>query len=865
MATLRPLQSSFLAGQISELLIEQVGTELYRSGCLQLLNVIVLRQGVVTRRPGTVYVATSESNARPWLVPFVYAENDAYCLAFTPLKLRFYRAHATITSGGSPYELTTVYTADDLANIRFQQVHDLMFLVDGAHYPQVLTRSGHTSWTIADAAIEDGPFLDENIEETTITPDATTGTISLAASVDVFESGHVGSYWQLRHRKAESKVSQSFTATGVSSQVYGGRGSKWEFVVSGSWSGTAVLQISYDNGSSWQDHYTVSSTSASIVNERQVAPEAADEEYLLRANVTSLGQGPVQVDVYVRAYLHAGVVKITAVSDGQNATATVIATLADTTATKRWSEGAWSTKRGFPRVVFGVDGRVGYASTTYQPLGIWMSETRGYTFFVAGLADDDAFGFELARAQQNRIQWVASTEFSNLLVGTTRGIIPIPPADQTKGYTPSNLPRQKRMVNVSVGSAAPVYSESAGIFLTRAGTRVHELVYSLEEDGLLSPDITLRCPEIVGTGLVGVIHVEEPEPMVWTWAADGRFPACTYSRSYQHAAWHDHATDGEVVSMIEIPVSGGDEVWMAVKRTINGTDRYFIEYMGMLDRGANEDGDYVLNPRLEDCKYLDASLTWDGGDAVEISGVTAADPVVVTLSSWPSDGDGNPLADGHTVKIRDIDGAEGVEGMEQLNDLVFTVSDADSGAKTLQLKSIDTGEYWDTSGYAAYVSGGTLERVAIAFDGLDHFANHTISCLTDGIEHDDVAIDGDGETELVDYFNTVHFGLGYTSVVEPMPFETPATVSTRKSINSLTVSFWHSIGMEAGPSLSDTKEIEVPRELVDGWTSRPQMFTGRRSVKFNASRNKYGRLVIVQRKPLPMTIRAIAPKLDVSR
>ncbi len=79
----------------------------------------------------------------------------------------------TYTSGGTwsrPYEIATPYLLADIPDIKFAQSADTLYLVHGTYAPRKLTRTAHTAWTLDQITFLDGPYLDENVSTTTLTP-----------------------------------------------------------------------------------------------------------------------------------------------------------------------------------------------------------------------------------------------------------------------------------------------------------------------------------------------------------------------------------------------------------------------------------------------------------------------------------------------------------------------------------------------------------------------------------------------------------------------------------------------------------------------------------------------------------------------
>ena len=130
--------------------------------------------------------------------------------------------YTTYSSGGTAakvFEISTPYTSSQLFDIQFAQSADIMYLVHPLHEPAILSRTGHTSWTLADAVFEKGPYLDANSTSTTLTSSATTvGTgRTLTASASLFASTDVGRLFKLGN--GHGKITAFTSATVVTVEV----------------------------------------------------------------------------------------------------------------------------------------------------------------------------------------------------------------------------------------------------------------------------------------------------------------------------------------------------------------------------------------------------------------------------------------------------------------------------------------------------------------------------------------------------------------------------------------------------------------------------------------------------------------------
>jgi hypothetical protein len=186
---------SFTAGEMSDSMQGRTDFAKYFSAASRIENFVVLPHGPITRRPGTYFVAeVKTSSAKTRLIPFSFSTEQTYVLEFGNQYIRFYKDDGQITSGGSAYEIASPYTTAQLFDLKFAQSADVMYVCNENHPVKKLSRTGHTSWTLADVDFTDGPYLDSNTSSTTMTPSGTSGSITITASSNVFVSTDVNRF-----------------------------------------------------------------------------------------------------------------------------------------------------------------------------------------------------------------------------------------------------------------------------------------------------------------------------------------------------------------------------------------------------------------------------------------------------------------------------------------------------------------------------------------------------------------------------------------------------------------------------------------------------------------------------------------------
>jgi hypothetical protein len=224
------------------------------------------------------------------------------------------------------YTIVTPYDSNEVWDIQYAQYDNSMYLVTPDEPPQLLTRTAHNAWTLTDLStvIDDGPFMEDVTGSTTITASATTGSVTLTASSGIFDSGHVGSIWQISHQRESVATSGTFTGNGTSanSEFFTGQ---WSFVTNGAWRGTVSLERSEDLVD-WEPYFTPL-TNTNFANFEETEDDGAYYRVKME-NWEDIPEGyensPGNCDYTftVLSQLNDGVVRITAYSGTTSVTAT---------------------------------------------------------------------------------------------------------------------------------------------------------------------------------------------------------------------------------------------------------------------------------------------------------------------------------------------------------------------------------------------------------------------------------------------------------------------------------------------------------------------------------------------------------------
>jgi hypothetical protein len=841
-ALLTPGFRKFNTGEVTPLLLARDDFVKYQNSCLQLQNMVPLSQGPVMRRPGTRFINSTKNHGVARLIPFENSKTDAYMLEFGNLYIRAYRKGGQVLDGGDAFEITTTYTTSELDAIQFVQSADIMWLVHPDHEIAELSRTGHTSWTLADEDLVTGPFMDRNTTATTITPSATTGSITLTASTAIFEADHVGAIWQIFSVVDNSAVNGSFTEVGNSDEVTVLKDQEYLFTTHGKWSGTFILQREYDNSGIWQDvttrHYEVDGNLDFSKSEA-----VADAQY--RVRMDSITFGTLDYNLEALTVELGGVVEITAFTSTTVVTGTVQSTLGNTTATTEWSEGYFGDVHGWPPTVEFHEERICYGGNADFPQTLWLSQTGDYNNFGAGTLAADAIIYSLPG--QNPIQWMRSQEF--LFVGTLGGAGRLGGNSPHDAISAEELPTYRQQSYSGSAALQAAIANDQILFVERGRREVSEFAFSIDRDKYVATDLTILSEHITTSGITAIAYQERPESILWCVTNDGVLLSLTYKRNQDVVAWARHVTGGAVESVAVMPGDEEDEVWVIVNRTIRNTTKRYVEQLQPFDWGTDQ----------ADMWFVDSGLLFDGGPAVNVLGITRADPAVVSVQFFPVDGDGDDLEDGDQVQIRSV------VGMTEVNDRVYTISNPNVSARTFELRDSTDITDIDSTGFTVYTSGGTAQRVENTFGGLGHLESETVTVFADGGPAADETVTSSSISTGL-WSNKVLVGLPYTSVLETMPIvfsgQQGSVMAKIKAIRKVTFDFYQTLGTEYGTDADNLRPINF-KTTETPLSGRVPLFSGMTTESFQHGYNVQTTVYIQQDLPLPMTVRAIMPEIEI--
>lgn len=554
---------------------------------------------------------------------------------------------------GTIYEIPTPWPAAALTNaqgafaFKYLQSGDVLYICAGAsgYAPQTLTRFGDTRWVLAPFAPTDGPWLTQNSDKSkAMWANLTTGTVFVNASFAAFVPSDVGRLLRLQVQNfntpswttaiaytagqrvrfnGNTYIALNNATSGVNPPIQI-QGTAFDGAISApgvQWlyedSGYGICQItSYVSSSQVQAKVITQLPQATVgVPATITGISQANPAVITAANTFGQGDMGFIFGVVGMPQINNSLVAMTAVSGGSITLGQVNSTaftayvsggqIVDQ-ATTLWTLGQWSNTTEWPRAAAFFRGRLwmfGALFANGSVPGLYTS----FALDTAGIVTaNNSIQIPISFDQVNTVQWAMALD--RLIIGCDGGEFALYEQSNQQVLGPANV-QIVRQSQKRCSTVEPQLVNTTCVYVQRAGRKVLAMDYDFTIDKYRSTDMTAWAYHIGLSQLCDVSYAAEPWATIWYVRNDGTLVGLTFDREQQVYGWHRHVLGGsyqggqavvECVSAMPAPDGGRDEVWLIVKRTINGQTVRSIEY---LTKGY-EDGDAQSS-----CFYVDNGLS----------------------------------------------------------------------------------------------------------------------------------------------------------------------------------------------------------------------------------------------------------------
>lgn len=534
---------------------------------------------------------------------------------------------------------------------------------------------------------------------------------------------------------------------------------------------------------------------------------------------------------------------------------------------------------------------------------------------------DDAITATLNSLEVNEIR--AFVPLNDLLIFTSGSEWRVNSGTEA-AFSAENL-RQKPQSSWGSSHLQPIVVGDKVLFVTENNRYVRSIGYEIEVDGYRGNDMTVFSPHIFKFyDCIAWAYCQYPDPTIHTVREDGWAPALTFNPEQQVVGWSRWKTSGKflrVASTRPNATSADTHPYFIVERKIGGQMAYYIERVksrrfrdlrdaffvdsgltadspisitgvsqadpavvtanahGMSDGDLVDISDVLWEPTVDPVTFTEtqprqinnrrfyvadstantfALVKVDG--RIDISAATQANPVVITV-------------EGHEFEDGDKIGIFNVQGMTELNGKTYEI--ANVTATTFELAGVDGTGYTayddggkifpaeDGTAFNAYDENGFARQAFTTFGNLWHLEGREVVILADGNVISGTIVQN-GQVTLPRAASRVHIGLRYVCDLETLDPEIPGSPTLQprsKRAPTVTIRMHDSRGLLVGPSVELLEPVQ--QRDTEAYGDPTELLTGDKEIPIESDWETNGRIYMRQVDPLPITISAVMPDLDV--
>lgn len=762
--------------------------------------------------------------------------------------------YTAYSSGGTAekiYEITTNYTAPDLATVNFVQSADTITLVHPTYAPAEVTRTGGTAWAIADIDFKPTVARPTAIAAT----NGTAGAVVYKYKVTAIdrETGEESLVGTRTASATISGVTQADPAV-VTATAHGfanGDEVYIESVVGMTELNDRTFIIDNVTANTFEleneDSTTYTAYSSGGTAKLTYATCTGGTPTTTNPNVISWTKATGDISEY-NIYKESNEV-YGLIGQSQGSSFNDINIDAQTNFTPPKSRNPFIGTGNYPSTVTYIQQRLSFANTDNDPEKVFMSRVANFKNFTRSQPsqDDDAITFTMAGRQVNEVR--SLLDLGRFVILTSGGESS---AEGDGGIIKPTAINVKKYSYNGSGNLQPIVIDGSAMYQQARGSIIRDLGYDFQIDGYRGNDLTLFSAHLFDKyTLVDWAYQQIPHSIVWVVRSDGVLLGMTYIKSQQVVAWHRHVFDGTAENVAVVPEGNEDVLYVTIRRTINSKVVRYVEKLS--SRQINN---------ILDNKFMDAFETYDGRN-------TGSTTMTLTGSGWTYTDTLTLTASASTFSSTDVDNAIHLRGAS--NELIRATITAYTSATVVSVRPHKTVPA-DLQATATTDWDFAVKEIP----NLWHLEGETVAIFADGFvvgspnnaSYDTYTV-ANGKVTLDKPYAVVHVGIPYIMDIETLDIDTPngETLTDKNQIVkgvTLTVEETRGLWVGAKPPTNDVLDpleglTEFKLRDEEDYDSPPSLTTDSIDVNIRPEWNSNGRVFIRQVDPIPASILSINP------
>lgn len=445
----------------------------------------------------------------------------------------------------------------------------------------------------------------------------------LIASADLFKESDVLRW--VRLDEAVAAHSDSFTAA-EGALTYTGQPipckGDWSIIMSASFNGEFGLEVSRDGKKTWENLQKWKTKDVGTLQDSG----SEDDLCWIRLTATATEAGGI-VQLNVDSFVNSAYAQISSYESPTKVYVKFTTNVQDKNFgivenfknQYYYAFDSWNDVNGYPKSVAFYQDRLCFASTTQEPLGVWLSAVGDYYTFKTEIdsQDDDSISINLVSQSLNESNSLVSK--NDLLSFTPGGTWRINSRNPAQGLTAATIAASQQSFE-GANSLQPLVINDRVLYVLELGATVRDISYDYTVDSYKGDDLTLLSRHLFrDNSIVSWCYAQEPDSLIWAVRDDGVLLSLTYVKEQDVYAWAKHTTNGKFVAVQSIPGDGVTDVYVIVERQ----NKLYVEVISKRYGSMKEST--TLN-------YMDCSAVYSNEEgATEISGLDFLDGLTVQI------------------------------------------------------------------------------------------------------------------------------------------------------------------------------------------------------------------------------------------
>lgn len=757
-------------------------------------------------------------------------------------------------SGGTVqrvYTISNPYTHTDLERLKAYQIRDVLRLTHPDYPIKNLTRSDHTSWSIANETIGN-PSTRPTVSSHSVGTAGTAGVLFCVTAVFADGSESLRSDYYYVDDTNDYSVSAGFVTI-----VWG--------AVTGAVSYRVYRSIIVNANTELNNSMTFGYVGAAVgpqftdnnlIPDFAQAPPASYNPFAIGPvtgiTITAGGSSYASATTSVSASGGGGsgfiglpiivggiVVGVYILHPGEGYTSAPTITITDsgsgTGAAATASIGDQSGMHPTASALF--QQRQIYAGSDNSPLTLWGSKPGQLSNFDASdiVVTDDGYEFELDANTVAPIRHLINMR-GGLLLMSAAGIWQLTGGGNLAVTATNAFAEPQTYFGAS--DIEPFNVDTDILYVTEKESTVRLLAYNDFSKLYGGTDMSILSSHLFSrmNKIVRWAYIETPFRVAWCIREDGTMLAFTIVKEQNVYAWTPCQTKGVVKDVVSLVEDNVDVGYVTVNRTINGKN------VKLMERFAEREIEYV-----EDAICVDSALTLGGttvNATLTIEAVSGDDIEFVAGSSVFASGDVGKIirAGGCKARVKTYNSGTSV-------DCTILRPVADIIPETTTPKVVAANAW-------------TMDALVTTISGLSHLEGETVAVLVDGNVIPNKTVTN-GTISLGVSGTRVSVGIPFTAKAKTLPYNVRDVVieGRRKRTYGAAIRRHETRGLQYGTSYAKT--YDVKERTTELYGEPVQLQSDSRYFVVSGKWDESGQMVFLQDKPLPASILGIVPDIEV--